>query len=304
MIQFSIIIPLYNKEKYIKRAIDSVLAQTIKNFELIIVNDGSKDNSEKIVSQYNDQRIKLVTKKNEGVSVARNTGIENSKAEYIAFLDADDEWLPDFLEEIIELITNFPEAKAFSTSIKRELIDKKFIDITYTSLPSHPWKGIIKNLFKAIVYDTPPVTSSSVCIHKNVFEKVGMFPIGVKRGEDLDTWIRIFLQYPIAFSTENKVIIHNDHNGGSLAISGLDNKNSYVLLELERKIASNEIPAALVKDANKTISKLLAWEIDSYLMHQEYNLAFNALCSNKMRFLQIKRAKLFVKLLVKYLKVL
>jgi glycosyltransferase involved in cell wall biosynthesis len=113
---FSIVIPLYNKEKYIKRAITSVLDQTIQDFEIIVVNDGSTDNSTNIVKSITDNRIKLINQENQGVSVARNTGIENTKNEYIAFLDADDKWEPYFLEEIRKLIEINKSAGLFATN--------------------------------------------------------------------------------------------------------------------------------------------------------------------------------------------
>ena len=101
---FSVVIPLYNKQNYIKETIKSVLNQTFQNFEIVVVNDGSKDDSIKIIESIQDYRIKLVHQENSGVSVARNMGIKEANAKYIAFLDADDLWLPEFLQTIYELI--------------------------------------------------------------------------------------------------------------------------------------------------------------------------------------------------------
>ncbi len=300
---FSVIIPLYNKEKFIERAINSVLNQTMQNFELIIIDDGSTDKSLDVVKFFNDDRIRLISKKNEGVSIARNTGILISKSDYIAFLDADDEWLVDFLETIQNLISRFPEAKTFSTAIKRENKNGDFLDIYFSTLPEHPWSGEI-NLFKVLAYDASPVTSSSVCVHKDVFKTIGMFPIGIKRGEDLDTWIRIFLNYKIAFSTIHKVIIHDDYDGGSMAINGLDEKNLYAFLELEKRILNNEVPDKLLDDAKKTMSRLLGLEIDSYIVHKKYSLALRYILDKRMSYLPMKRNKLLLKLLLKYIRVL
>lgn len=98
----SVIIPLYNKEKYIKRCIDSLVKQTYKNLQIIIVDDGSTDNSTDIISQYKDERIELIQKKNEGVSLTRNRGIESSKGKYIAFVDADDYVSEDYIYNLIQ----------------------------------------------------------------------------------------------------------------------------------------------------------------------------------------------------------
>ena len=101
---FSVIIPLYNKSHTIERALKSVLNQTYKNFEAIIVDDGSTDNGIEIVNKYtSDARIKILKQKNQGVSIARNEGVKNSLYQYIAFLDADDEWEKDYLETVLKI---------------------------------------------------------------------------------------------------------------------------------------------------------------------------------------------------------
>ncbi|MDA8106173.1 MAG: glycosyltransferase family A protein [Nitrospiraceae bacterium] len=107
--------PLYNKEDEVDRAVRSVLNQTVSDFELVIVNDGSTDKGPQVVRAIEDQRIRIVDQTNQGVSAARNRGIEEASAELIAFLDADDEWMPDFLETIIDLKEKFPCCKVFAT---------------------------------------------------------------------------------------------------------------------------------------------------------------------------------------------
>lgn len=108
---FSVIIPLYNKAHTIKHTLDTVLAQTFTNFEVIIVNDGSTDNGVDVIeSNFNDPRIKIIHQKNQGVSVARNRGINESINDFIAFLDADDEWLSYYLEKTKEAIQMFPNS--------------------------------------------------------------------------------------------------------------------------------------------------------------------------------------------------
>lgn len=108
MPDISVIIPLFNKESYIKRAIRSVISQTHPANEIIVVDDGSTDNGPAIVSAIEDHRIKLLSEENAGVSSARNHGISHAKGDVVAFLDADDEWHPNFLEVIGRLIALFP----------------------------------------------------------------------------------------------------------------------------------------------------------------------------------------------------
>ena len=108
MIQFSIVIPLYNKESYIEKTLKSVLNQTFTHYEIIVINDGSTDDSEATVLEFNDKRIQLYNQKNQGAAVARNLGIEKAKYNYIAFLDADDLWMENHLETLKTLIQDFP----------------------------------------------------------------------------------------------------------------------------------------------------------------------------------------------------
>ena len=112
----SVIIPLYNKEKSITDTVNSVLNQTFKDFELIIVNDGSKDNSLSVVNQFTDKRVKIIDKPNGGVSTARNAGMKRAEGEYIALLDSDDEWLPHKLERQIEVLNENPHIDFLGTN--------------------------------------------------------------------------------------------------------------------------------------------------------------------------------------------
>ena len=118
MPKVSIVIPLYNKEKYIARAINSILAQTLSDCEIVVVDDGSTDKSADIVRSFDDSRIHLIQQANAGVSVARNKGIKESKAELVAFLDADDEWMPQFLQEMVVFISKKPVGLVLSNYLK------------------------------------------------------------------------------------------------------------------------------------------------------------------------------------------
>jgi len=104
----SVVIPLYNKEKNIFATINSVLEQTYSGFEIVVINDGSTDNSCEVVNRINDPRIRLITQNNLGVSKTRNRGVSEAKYEYVALLDGDDQWAPTFLEEMIALIEICP----------------------------------------------------------------------------------------------------------------------------------------------------------------------------------------------------
>lgn len=115
-VAISVIIPLYNKEKYISRCLNSVFSQTYKNFEVIVVDDGSTDGGPDIVRRYNDPRLRLIKQENAGPGAARNRGIRESKAALLAFIDADDEWLPEFLEVCHDLLERHPDCMAVVTT--------------------------------------------------------------------------------------------------------------------------------------------------------------------------------------------
>lgn len=193
---FSIVIPLYNKENFIIDTLHSVLSQTFADFEIIIVNDGSTDRSEEKALQFKDPRIRYYSKENGGVSSARNYGIELSNSKYVTFIDADDYWYPDFLQEMHNNINKFPDIKVFSAAIEIET-SKKTIPANYSIKKTGDCE--IVNYFAASIKRTVLCSSSSV-FHKTVFTQIGQFDPKLKSGEDTDLWIRIGLVYPILFS--------------------------------------------------------------------------------------------------------
>jgi glycosyltransferase involved in cell wall biosynthesis len=130
---FSIVIPVYNKENFISKTIESVLNQNFTDYELIIVNDGSTDQSEAEILAFKDNRIQYFSKKNEGVAFSRNFGIEKATADYICFLDADDYWYPNFLETIHRYSLELPEQKVFAAAEAH--YREKNIRIAHTVLP-------------------------------------------------------------------------------------------------------------------------------------------------------------------------
>ena len=119
---FSVVIPLYNKENHIQKTLNSVLSQSFTDFEIIIINDGSTDNSLDKVQEIKDSRINIYTTPNHGVSKARNTGILKSNSQYICFLDADDFWYENHLSQMKRLLDSFPECGLFATSYYRRII--------------------------------------------------------------------------------------------------------------------------------------------------------------------------------------
>ncbi|NBL65330.1 glycosyltransferase [Flavobacterium sp. NST-5] len=200
---FSVIIPLYNKENFVAATIQSALNQTFTDFEIIVINDGSTDKSAEKVSQISDSRIQLFTTENQGVSAARNFGIEKASGKMIAFLDADDYWFPNHLENLFELGERFPECGMFCTNYERFFNEKNIVKPHFVDVPTQPWKGIVSDFFKSSYVDRIAWTSA-VAVPKKVLEKVGNFDtkITLGAGEDTQLWIRIALQYKVAFNNE------------------------------------------------------------------------------------------------------
>ena len=203
--EFTVIIPLHNKEKHIERAIESVLKQKYRNFELIIVDDGSTDSSTDKIKHYGNS-IKIIVQKNTGVSSARNTGIKHANNEFIAFLDADDEWHCDFLTHISHMIKSFPHAGIYCTNYYKKLGAQTALACK-TTRNTDP---CIVNYFSVAAYDSTPVSSSSVCIPKKIIERIGFFPENTKLYEDLYMWINISLEYELAFDNEPLATYHRD----------------------------------------------------------------------------------------------
>ncbi len=210
MAKVSVIIPLYNKGPYINRALVSVLNQTIRDFEVIVVDDGSTDNGAEAVMKSNDPRIRLIRQRNQGVSAARNRGVSESTTDFVAFLDADDEWMPSHLETMIRLRAKYPDAGMYAASYKICMPDGKLRWPDFRDIPAAPWEGQLPNYFRISALGENPVTSSSVGIPKRIFFEAGQFSTGYWYGEDDDLWGRIALKYPVAFSREAGTINHRE----------------------------------------------------------------------------------------------
>jgi glycosyltransferase involved in cell wall biosynthesis len=195
MIEFSIIIPLYNKELSIKNTIDSVLSQSYPNFELIIVNDGSTDTSLEIAKSFKDNRIRIIDISNGGVSNARNTGIKAARYEYITFLDADDLWYENSLAEFKYLIENFKDAQVYCTSHT----------LTVKEIESRKKRYYIDNFWRQNAISFARNTTAVVCtgciaIKKECFDIISGFNITLIHGEDLDLWNRLAEKFTFAKS--------------------------------------------------------------------------------------------------------
>lgn len=203
----SVVIPLYNKKKSIISTLQSVIAQTYTDWELIVVDDGSTDDSLSVVQEFlhanyglmNDElsRIRIISKENGGVCSARNYGIREAQGEYIALLDADDIWDKDYLAEQIQMIRDFPDAVMWGINFA-ELSNGKLVRNLPTGLLMG-YRGYVENYFQMKGRVSDLFCSSSVVIRKDVFENVGGFDERIKYAEDNDMWFRIIATNKVAF---------------------------------------------------------------------------------------------------------
>lgn len=211
----SVVIPLYNCKKYIVRAIKSILSQTYLPAEIIVVNDGSSDNGEKLVEDMNHPLVRLINQKNGGVSIARNRGITEAKSDFIAFLDADDEWLPNHLETIRHLIELYPECGLFASSYQIKPIDKiGFLpNINHSYLPQD--EGIIEDFYGLAAHSVDmPMHVNSIVVKKSQLLKIGGFPEGIPAGEDIVTIARLYSVCDFAYTKQATIIYYLTPNEG------------------------------------------------------------------------------------------
>ena len=228
--KFSVIIPLYNKAPYVRKALDSIRAQTYGDYELIVINDGSTDNSVILLEEYlrgiDDINYKIINQHNSGVSAARNNGVAASNGSYVAFLDADDWWEPTYLERMAQLIEDYPDAGLYACNY-----------IYYKPGKTHVALNILTGYinYPKAYYESNamPVTSISVAIPREIYDKMGGFPLGIKLGEDFLLWSKIALQYPVAFLNEPLAWYNNDIPATLRATRNLHAPEHHMLFRLD-----------------------------------------------------------------------
>jgi len=234
---FSIIIPLYNKAPYICRAIDSVLQQSYRDFEIIVVNDGSTDEGEKLVEEKYGNQVQLIHQANLGVSAARNKGITEAKGAYIAFLDADDYWHTDFLRCMAKVIEQYPEAGILGSTYltEGELTNERI---------KYPEIRILGNYFQSATYNTW-YTSSSTVIRQDFFKQHQGFKIHLNKGEDLDVWFRAIAFYGKGYYV-NHPLMHYDQHASQTQENFSDLNKSIFLEMIKDNYPSKEVSSSQV----------------------------------------------------------
>ena len=227
---FSVVIPTYNRKNFLKKSADSVLNQTLKDFELIIVDDGSTDSTIELVADYTGEGITYIRTPNLGVSHARNTGIQNSRGSYIAFLDSDDTWDSSKLELVLEEIKKFPEIKIFHTE---EIWYKNGKLLGQKKKHKKPDGHVYENCLPLCC-----LGMSTTVVKKTLFEEIGMFDEQLPACEDYDLWLRACLGNEVKLIKEPLTIKDGGRDDQLSNQPGLD---KYRIYALEKIIKSGKL---------------------------------------------------------------
>lgn len=296
---FSIIIPLYNKKNSIAETIQSVFAQSFIDYEVIIINDGSTDNSETVVLSFTDSRMHYFLTENKGVSKARNLGIQKAKGELIAFLDADDYWYPNHLEVLSELYQKFPDAGLYNTSYEKRFNYKTTFIADFKNIDSNSQSlMIVDDFFESSTIDSIAWTSACA-VPKHVLEIIGDFDTNITHGagEDTDLWIRIALTHKVALATYVTATYQLDADN---RISNTDTlKRNFIDL---RKFAEEEKSNPSLKnylDQNRYAISILYRAAGDYHTAKKYNNEINNLNLNTKQKILLRLPKSLLNLLKK-----
>jgi len=237
----SVIIPTYNRAWTLKKAIDSVLKQDYKNFELIVVDDGSTDSTEKLLLSYADS-IKVIQQPNQGVSASRNRGIKASSGDLITFLDSDDYWYPKKLSAQVDFFNANPEALICQT-------EEVWIRNGKRVNPKKKHQKLSGMIFKpslALCLISP----SAVMIKKKLFDAISWFDESLPACEDYDLWLRVTCRYPVHLIETPLIVKTGGHDDQLSSAPSLDKYRIYAL----QKILRNE---SLTDDQNEAANDML-----------------------------------------------
>lgn len=252
---FSVIMPVYNGEKFIHDAIKSVLSQTMTDWELIIVDDGSNDNTPVILKKFcNHEKIRIITQSNQGVSAARNLGIYKANGDYFTFLDADDVWCNNHLEVMQELICKYPSAGLYGTFTKTELQNGE--EITECNFFKNRDESVfLEDFFEEYHKDKSAkmFTVITTCISREALRKTGGFPLGCPIGEDLELSLRVAAYFPVVLS-KKCTAIYKKENSSATKDKSFDADWGF-FDTVEQLYRDDEIPLS----KRENLKKLMQW---------------------------------------------
>jgi glycosyltransferase involved in cell wall biosynthesis len=243
-VRFSVVIPLYNKAESVSRTLASITQQRLAPAEIIVIDDGSTDGSADKVMALNIPHLTLVKQKNQGVSAARNYGVSLANNELIAFIDADDEWSPFYLEEMSKLIARFPQQSCFASHYQKVLGAGDYRDPKLALDNPAPGGAVLQNYFKVSAEGDLPFMPSSLVITARLFKQLGGFPAGEAMGEDQALFSKIALHSSIVYSPLVLMFYHT---------------------QSENRACDRHIPHDLLPFAKRLVVSVAAGKIDKAL---------------------------------------
>ncbi|WP_017746882.1 glycosyltransferase family 2 protein [Scytonema hofmannii] len=257
MPEISVIIPAYNAELTIGETIDSVLQQTFKDFEIIVINDGSQDRTLEILQSIQDDRLKVISYENGGLCVARNRGIARASGNFIAFLDADDVWTPDKLELQLAAFEEHPEAGVVYSWTYFMYVNEQRKAISFIPSPQHSCTG---NVYKTLLVDNFIHSGSNTLIRKQAIDSVGEFDPACTGSADWDYWLRLSLHWHFIAVPKYQVFYRKASGSMSTKVEVM-RKEALIALEKAYKTA----PLELQYLKTYTLANLHKYFADMYL---------------------------------------
>ena len=281
---FSVVIPLYNKASHIRDTVQSVLNQTYSDFEVIVVDDGSADGSCEIVKEIQDQRIRLLSQGNAGVSAARNAGVAAATSEFVCFLDADDTWSPAFLQEIVRLIRIVPGCVLYATWLEMLEPSGKIFNYGRNELRWLDKNQLLLDYPACLRRSVFTVFSSSVCVERSALQQLGGFDNDLAIGEDLDMWIRLWAVGRFAFSSSVLARYNRSASNRSIHQPGLLSKRIEFLRKQKRNVKTLEDRGLATGDLRGFLAKVA---YDIYMQARDANIRVEAAAALRPNFWQL-----------------
>ena len=287
--RFSVIIPLYNKAPYVAMTVGSVLAQTFRDYELIIMDDGSIDDSFNMAIKAIEGFgcCHLYGQQNAGVSMARNNAVALSRGDFLCFLDADDWWEPTFLEEMDKLVAEFPEAGIYGANYTIMNETKRKTRVANVGVEQDFEKGYINYCQVYAKTLSMPLWTGAVCMPRRVFDELHGFPQGIKLGEDFMLWVRVAMKYKVAFLNKPLAYYNQDVDVANRGVGRLHNPEEHFLWNL----ADLEQTEKVNGDYKQLLDNLRVYALLPYYLSKEYHDAAAAELKKVDWFRQPKKAR-------------
>lgn len=299
MPKITVVIPAYNGERTIRETIKSLQQQTFQDFELIVINDGSTDRTVEVVESINDNRIKVFSYENRGLSTARNCGITRASAEFITFIDADDLWTSDKLELQLAALKKNPEAGVAYSWTSFMNVNERGQPISFLPSPQYSFSG---NVYKQLLMGDFILSGSNVMIRREAIDSAGEFEPTLKSCEDWDYWLRLAARWHFVVVPKYQILYRRTPRAMSSKVEVMKEAS---LIAMER--AYEAAPPELQYLKKYTLTNFHTYCASLYLQHRTDRSAvdqaqqhlWSAICLHPQTLLDRTNQKIVIKFLLK-----